>query len=423
MTRRSRAARALRLVLVGLPCCGLAWGAAGRLTAQQPRERPAASPTAAASALVPEPARLAAASAKLVASLGADPFNYFRFVNLPWAQRVCEAFAGDLRVLPTVHLHGDAHVEQYAYTSTARGLDDFDDSALGPSVIDLVRFLGSVELAARARGWEAGDDFLFDRFLAGYRAGLADRNYLPPEPAVVARLRATRPARDDDAFLAWAESLMQPNNARQVARATAAMIRLDTLVRGVQQDLPVGYLRLKKIGWLRMGVGSGVTRKILARVEGPGPSPHDDAILEAKELSDLRGVACLSFPEGSEAVRVLSGAAQLGRLRHEILAIVPKPPLPGPDTWNWWVRSWDRSYAEVTLRDYASVDELAEVVHDAGAQLGAGSLRDAAESTERQKRQLELESLARLEPRIRSVARQLVSELVEQWTKFKALKP
>jgi uncharacterized protein (DUF2252 family) len=53
--------------------------------------------------------------------------------------------------MPTARLHGDAHVEQYAVSATSRGIDDFDDSSTGPAVVDIVRFLGSLELTARAR--------------------------------------------------------------------------------------------------------------------------------------------------------------------------------------------------------------------------------------------------------------------------------
>ena len=40
----------------------------------------------------------------------------------------------DLEGLPVVRLHGDAHVEQFAFTNDAWGLDDFDDSARGPAL-------------------------------------------------------------------------------------------------------------------------------------------------------------------------------------------------------------------------------------------------------------------------------------------------
>ena len=166
-------------------------------------------PTPSVSRLTPDPARLAVTSAELHARLAANPIMLFRFVNQKWTHEVCTAFAGSLDLAPTVRLHGDAHVEQYAVTDTARGLDDFDDSTRGPAVVDIVRFLGSLELTARDRGWEGSLPAITDAFFDGYRRALDDQAYLPPIPAVAARLRAM-PARSPDAFLAWAESLMQP---------------------------------------------------------------------------------------------------------------------------------------------------------------------------------------------------------------------
>ena len=107
---------------------------------------------------------------------------FFRFVNGAWTREVCEAFSDEARELPTVRLHGDAHVEQYAMTATARGLDDFDDSARGPAVIDIVRFVGSLELAAAQRGWTASLPAAIDAFLAGYRQGLENPSYCHPTP-------------------------------------------------------------------------------------------------------------------------------------------------------------------------------------------------------------------------------------------------
>src|SRR5436190_15611846 len=142
--------------------------------------------------LRPLPAAMAGASTELVDRLRSDPFTYFRFVNRPWTALVCEAFA-DLSDLPTVRLHGDAHVEQFAITKDAWGLDDFDDSARGPEFVDIVRFLGSVDLATRRRGWVRDRDAVWDRFFAGYRAGLSSPNTRPPEPDLVRLLRAQAP--------------------------------------------------------------------------------------------------------------------------------------------------------------------------------------------------------------------------------------
>src|SRR5262245_11516163 len=107
----------------------------------QPAQRP----------LRPFPEALAAATPELIDRVRADPFTYFRFINRAWTARVCERFA-DVTNPTIVRLHGDAHVEQFAVTNDAWGLDDFDDSTRGPTFVDIVRFLGSIDLAARERG-------------------------------------------------------------------------------------------------------------------------------------------------------------------------------------------------------------------------------------------------------------------------------
>ena len=103
----------------------------------------------AAGPLRAEPESLERAAPELIERLRADPYNYFRFVNRPWIARVCDDLGSDLRDLPVVRLHGDAHVEQFAIAQDAWGLDDFDDSARGPAAVDIVRFLGSIDLVAR----------------------------------------------------------------------------------------------------------------------------------------------------------------------------------------------------------------------------------------------------------------------------------
>src|SRR5262245_18853336 len=100
----------------------------------------------------PNPTALASAPAALITRLRADPFTYFRFVNRAWIARVCEAFA-DVHDAPIMRLHGDAHIEQYVITKETSGLDGFDDSARGPGFVDIVRFLGSIDLATRQRHW------------------------------------------------------------------------------------------------------------------------------------------------------------------------------------------------------------------------------------------------------------------------------
>src|SRR4051794_56739 len=169
----------------------------------------------------------ARASPELLERLRADPFTYFRFINRVWTERVCQMFA-DVHP-PMVRLHGDAHVEQFALTKDAWGLDDFDDSARGPAFIDIVRFLGSIDLATRERGWTRARDSLWDRFLEGYRTGLSNPDYRPPEPAIVHRLRQQAPMARA-AFLLAGERRMRAMDDSRLKSVSAAMEALDRVV-------------------------------------------------------------------------------------------------------------------------------------------------------------------------------------------------
>ncbi len=367
----------------------------------------------------PDAGRLAAAPAALQEKLREDPLVYFRFLNTDWAAAVCEAFRGELPALPNAILHGDAHLEQYAVTATAHGLDDFDDAAHGPSVIDLVRFLGSADLVARRRGWTAERERLFGRFFDGYSRSIADPAYQPPEPAVVARLRA-RPRRTREQFLAWGDSLMQEPTALQREGFVRSLRLVEALVRELQPEIPAGYFELRRVGWLRMGVGSVLVPKALARIEGPSPALGDDVLLEAKQLSQLEGVPCVQVPLSGEAFRVIRAAEQIGRIRHDVLLVAPRREEQGPDVRDWWVRTWDETYVEMETADLASPDELAEVAHDVGAQLGSTNLRESIPLLEAQLRQAELAAVSRLDPRIRATARRLVDALLVDWERWRA---
>ncbi|MCU0256993.1 MAG: DUF2252 family protein [Vicinamibacterales bacterium] len=376
----------------------------------------------AASPFVPDEARMAGAPATLRERLQSSPIALFRFVNEAWTREACAALGDEVAALPTARLHGDAHVEQYAVTADARGLDDFDDSARGPAAIDILRFLGSLELTARARGWDAALPSIVDGFFEGYRRALEDPAYLPPDPSVVARLRAM-PAMSQDEFLAWAESLMQPMSVEERAKLDLAWGQLKVYVANADPEITPAFLRRKKAGWLRMGIGSALTRKILFRVEGPTPSPGDDAVFEAKEVTPLAGVPCLSVPRTGEAFRAVEGIAQIGRIRHRLLVALPSLPDLAPEGHGWWLRAWDRTYREVEIDDLASPDELRELAHDVGAQLGSTNLVDSPADLRARARQAELEGLTRLEPRLRELAHALSVEVVDAWERFRRASP
>jgi hypothetical protein len=353
---------------------------------------------------------LTSAPVELIDRLRADPFTYFRFINRAWTERVCEAFA-DLTSPTIVRLHGDAHVEQFALTQDAWGLDDFDDSTRGPAFIDVVRFLGSLDLASRQRGWSRARDRLWSRFLEGYRLGLSNPDFRPREPDIVITLRRQAPVARA-AYLEWGESQMQPLDEARSKAIMSGMENFERLMRSERPDLSPGYFAVKRAGWLRMGVGSATIRKILMRVSGPTADPDDDVLLEGKEVVSLDGVRCLEAPTTPSAIRVIAGARQLGRLKHDILAVAPTLPLPAAadhaEHWlDWWISSWEPTYREIHVNDLRSADDLADIAFVSGWQLGAGKVPSVKSQ--------ELSSNTTLEGRLRKETSLIIEELLAGW--------
>jgi hypothetical protein len=369
-----------------------------------------------------DPVALARVSPELVARLRADSFQYFRFINRPWIARVCEAFSKDLQSAPVVRLHGDAHIEQFAITNEAWGLDDFDDSVRGPALVDIVRFLASIDLMTRQRGWTHDRRELFDRFFEGYRRGLSDPDYSPPQPDIVRRLRAAAPI-TRMAFLAWGETMMEPMTDPSMKALVSAMEVFARFVRNERPGLSPDYFLVSNAGWLHMGVGSAIDKKILIRVQGPSPASDDDELLEVKEIRDLGGLSCLEDPSATSSAptfRVIAGAQQLGRFHHNILASGPELVIPelvfrGEALGNWWIRSWEPSYREVRGDDLRSVKDLAGIAYDSGVQLGAGCLHEHTGPQGAALRKQALASIKRLEARIRQETSTLVDEMLLGW--------
>jgi Uncharacterized protein conserved in bacteria (DUF2252) len=362
------------------------------------------------------------AKPELIQRLRADPYVYFRFVNRSWIARICDDFGGELRSLPVVRLHGDPHVEQFAYTNDAWGLDDFDDSARGPAAIDIVRFLGSIDLAVRQRFWEKHREKLFDGFVEGYKRGLAEPDYLPRAPEIVRRLRAQAP-RTRAAFLALNDSRTQPLAEGAMKAVIAAVEAFAGIVLRERPDLVSGYFRVVRAGWVQGGVGSAATPKIMVRVQGASDDPADDELLELKKIGDLGGLRCLETPPFEPTLRIIDGSKQLGRLKHSILAAGPEVVIPevaarGQRLNDWWIRNVDPSYRQLRLTDLRSVDDLAAIVHDAGVQLGAGRLQDRTVLLNEYDRKRLLGATGKLEKRYRQEATKLVDDLLQGWREF-----
>jgi uncharacterized protein (DUF2252 family) len=364
---------------------------------------------------------LATATPEVLARVRVNPYNYFRLVNREWTTRVCEMLAADLPGQPVVQLHGDAHVEQFAYMRDAWGLDDFDDATRGPAAVDIVRFLGSIELVARERGWSHDRDRTFDRFFDGYRQGVADPAYHPPEPDVVRRHRAVTDPTTREGFLASSEELMKPIREARLQGAVASMRAFGEIVRRKHPEYSDGYFSVVRAGALEMGIGSAALPKLLIRLAGPSDDPADDVLLEAKAVRPRGSETCLEQPASTPTptFRIVQGSEQVGRLKHSILVAGPdvaiaEMAVEGKHVSDWWIRSWDPTYHEIHLDDLQSVADLADLAYDAGVQLGAGAV---AADNEALRRQLTA-SIDQAEPRLRRAAEQLVNELLRGWRRL-----
>lgn len=343
----------------------------------------------------------------LRARLRATPHGFFRFVNAAFTQEVCRRFANLKTPQPTVTLHGDCHVEQYAVTEEGRGLTDFDDSVDGPAYVDIVRFGVSIHLAARQLGWTREADWIFDGFRRGYRRALIDPAAEAAVPAAARRI-AESFVPDRRTNLARAEALMEglEDLSPEMEQVRHQMV-LDQLAKDA--GLPVHWFRHKKVGLLRLGVGSALSAKYLIRIEGPSLSDEDDVMIEAKELVDRAVAGCIQVTPGPS--RILAGEARLAYQPFKFPGVLHF----GSKT--FWLHAWTDNYQEMSVQSsFRTPSELREVAYDVGVQLGRGHPRrltgDAAT-------RLRVEILRTLpEDRIRFEIVALTDEIVRSWRRF-----
>ena len=353
----------------------------------------------------------------LRAKLSASPHRYFRAINREFAIEVCKRFARVRATLPTVNLHGDAHVEQVAITDERAGLSDYDDSVSGPPVIDLVRFGTSLALAAKQRGWPS--EPIVEAFLDAYAIDLSP----PPTgrlPSALQRLRSTFHAERGD-FLSRAEKLMTSELAESHAsEARAGWQRYVALMLQLDPSRTADFFRVKKRGIpTNFGLGSATTARILYRIEGPTSSPNDDVILEAKEMRSVADIPCIEGRSGLP-VRIILNATRFGAKADPFLAIVPRDASEDVDDPPWWIQSWWAHYAEIDIqRSLDSEAELGEIASFASAQLTLGHTGFLPAPYDRQLRVLLRDMLNEHRELILDAIHSLTQSTLEAYAKFK----
>jgi hypothetical protein len=308
---------------------------------------------------------------RLLERLRGSAHGYFRFVNVMFSDQLCARFADDVQGLPSVNLHDDAHIEQYAVTDLGRGLTDYDDSSTGPGFLDLVRFGTSLRLTCEERGWGRDEQSILDEFLRGYREALDDPELEVDEPLLATQIRSAF-TRDRTEFLAWADEITTELTADERRRFELATREYVAAMVEQHAELPRGFFTAKMIGTHPLGIGSALDRKYLIRIEGPTADPLDDIVLEAKEVRDLSGIRCIGHTQNLDPFRVLVGQARIAYRPYPYLGYATI------DGQTFWLHGWADNYHEMELTEIESPEILRAIAYDVGVQLGRGHVNQIA---------------------------------------------
>lgn len=350
---------------------------------------------------------------KLLDRLRSSAFAYFRYLAGPFARTVCERYGATMASMPTVNLHGDVHVEQYAVADDGFGIVDFDDATKGPPLLDWLRFATSLFLAAK--GDDASARVALDEFVEGYRKGLEDPNAVmaAPEPGPAKRIRQgfnTTPAE----WLDQVTALIRPLDNVDQAKMQQARTQYIGQILKQNPDLNEGFFALKKGGALDMGIGSAHEKKFLVRVEGPTASPEDDVILEKKQMKHQLLGKCVRG-DASDPTRVIDAQSRFSRSPQRFLGYV----MLGSDA--YYVHAWRVHYTELRVDDLKSPRELAEIAYDVGLQLGRGHpMFPYAAEQSRAERQSIAHALAEVLPSLADDARELAARTTRGYERFRA---
>jgi hypothetical protein len=319
-----------------------------------------------------------------------------------------EMYAGS----PSFNLHGDAHLEQYAVTDLGRGLTDFDDSSAGPAILDIMRFGVSLDLACSLNRWQDSFDHLFEFFLEGYRNALESPQLEAPEPAIVSKLRSDF-SFDKEKYFEWVNSIMVEMPPQESDSLLIAMKTYVEIMMKENPQLSKDYFDIVTLGYLKMGIGSALDLKYLARCRGESNDPLDDVVLEIKEVRDISQIPCLIRSQIFDPFRILIGQARIAYQPFYHLGYFPFREK------NFWVHSWVQNYEELDIgKSYRSIDDLEEIVYDVGVQLGRGHPKQIAAPLDFQLRQTQLRWLEKHSNELKLACQKQADEVEYSWEKF-----
>lgn len=341
-----------------------------------------------------------------------SPHGYFRFINERFSRAVCEQYQAAAMNFPLVNLHGDAHLEQYALTDEGRGLTDFDDSARGAAVLDLLRFGVSIHLALKQYRPRASSTPFFEKFLSGYRHALEKPEVAAPEPRIVTKLRSTFGV-DREQYFDWVRSVMNPVTDERAASLRNAFLPYVGAMKKKYAKLSSDYFRIREIGSLNIGIGSALDEKYLVRIQGPSLDKLDDIILEVKEVRSLQSIDCVESVQYSDPIRILLANTRIAYRPYWYLGYIRL------GNKSFWIHAWSSNYKELDLGTLATkADDLLEVVYDVGMQLGRGHPK-VADEFDHQLRHDQLVFLDKYQEQLTASLEVYGAATIQAWMQFK----
>ena len=360
--------------------------------------------------------RARGASPELIARIDGSPFRYFRLLGPSFAARTCFAFQ-DLRWrLPSVAVHGDAHLEQFIVTGTTYGMRDFDQAGFGPAIVDLVRYAASIHVACRRTSFRCDAERAVAAYFTAYRNAL-DHPISPTIPSIVERLRQTSTAYPEG-WLAWVDGQIQPLPPEEEAHFRRGWAPFVTLLTQTQPGRPASAYDISKVGRIEIGVGSALDKKILVRTRGASGDPADDLILETRVTPRPTGRECVWRPPHGGSLHVITFTATIGRQLPEVFGFLPQEL--DPTAPEWWVQSWEPGYRELSIADLGSQTELEELAADAAHQLAGYFWNSFPEPLREYLRFAQLQAFDLVQERARILARDLADETAKEWERFRS---
>src|SRR4051794_34088211 len=158
-------------------------------------------------------------------------FMFLRATYFRWARKIGD-WCPELMNAPKVLAIGDLHLENFGTWRDADGrlvwgVNDFDEAAVMPYVLDLVRLATSIQLAPKLG---VRNQAVAEALLKGYRAGLAK-----PQPALLDEgetwLRAYAASTEKKSKKFWKEvgkyPKAHPRPPREIAKALVASLPKD----------------------------------------------------------------------------------------------------------------------------------------------------------------------------------------------------